>query len=266
MGQSKLTPLQLEGSQPKPGAEPKPSVQLGKVGQAALLPAWSFVGEAAAAGSTLGGPWLGARHPRNPSPALVPITLQPAGGEKQTDQKTLQQVQKALQRRQAAVQEAEKKLAEEQAALAAARAEHRQSPSRRSSSFQGAGARAGGRGRGGCCRACMMPWREQLEGRAGCLACLLHPGPAHALVLTPDPCPLIAVPAAALARFEVSEGEREYRGDADDRKAMLEHRQWLQAKVKQLEKEKQAFLKRERERHEAALADDLSKVRVSGRG
>lgn len=44
---------------------------------------------------------------------------------------------------------------------------------------------------------------------------------------------------------------------------MMEHRQVLQARVRELESEKQAFLKEERAKHEAALEDDMAAVRVS---
>ncbi|KFM24030.1 DDT domain-containing protein [Auxenochlorella protothecoides] len=70
------------------------------------------------------------------------------------------------------------------------------------------------------------------------------------------------VPASALVRFEITEQEREYAGDPDDRKAMMEHRQVLQARVRELESEKQAFLKEERAKHEAALEDDMAAVRA----
>ncbi|KAL6772309.1 hypothetical protein ACKKBG_A29735 [Auxenochlorella protothecoides x Auxenochlorella symbiontica] len=70
------------------------------------------------------------------------------------------------------------------------------------------------------------------------------------------------VPASALVRFEITEQEREYAGDPEDRKAMMEHRQVLQARVRELESEKQAFLKEERAKHEAALEDDMAAVRA----
>lgn len=72
-----------------------------------------------------------------------------------------------------------------------------------------------------------------------------------------------AVPASDLARFEVSESEREYRGDPDDRKALLEHRQVLQSRARELDAARRAFVKQFQERHarEARAMDSRPKVR-----
>ena len=75
----------------------------------------------------------------------------------------------------------------------------------------------------------------------------LLPIPRHTHILDlhthshPTPIPA-AVPSEDLARFEVTEAERAFRGDPDDRKAMLEHRQALQARVKALDAEKKAHI------------------------
>jgi hypothetical protein len=62
----------------------------------------------------------------------------------------------------------------------------------------------------------------------------------------------VHVPPEALARFELTPAEREFAGDADDRKGLLEFRQRLQARAKELEKAKKEFLEGERARHDAA--------------
>jgi hypothetical protein len=59
-------------------------------------------------------------------------------------------------------------------------------------------------------------------------------------------------PPEALARFELAPAEREFGGDADDRKGLLEFRQRLQARAKELERAKKEFLEGERARREAA--------------
>ena len=53
-----------------------------------------------------------------------------------------------------------------------------------------------------------------------------------------------------LARFELNEAEKEYTGDPEDRKAMLEHRQKMQTKARELEKAKEAFIKSETSKYE----------------
>ncbi|KAL4440713.1 hypothetical protein ABPG77_000422 [Micractinium sp. CCAP 211/92] len=56
----------------------------------------------------------------------------------------------------------------------------------------------------------------------------------------------VHIPAEKLEEFEVPEEEREFKGAPDDRKGMLEFRQKLQARMKELAKAKKAFLDAER--------------------
>ncbi|PRW55979.1 DDT domain-containing isoform A [Chlorella sorokiniana] len=65
----------------------------------------------------------------------------------------------------------------------------------------------------------------------------------------------VPIPPEQLARFELSDEERAFKGEADDRKGMLEHRQKLQARVKELEKAKKAFIEAERKKREAAARE-----------
>jgi hypothetical protein len=53
-----------------------------------------------------------------------------------------------------------------------------------------------------------------------------------------------------LAKFELKESEKEYKGDPEDRKAMLAHRQKMQAKARDLEKAKEAFIKAHNDKYE----------------
>ena len=59
-------------------------------------------------------------------------------------------------------------------------------------------------------------------------------------------CPDKSLDPSALARFTMPEEERIWRGAADDRKGMLEHRQRVQARCRQLEQDKRAFLENQR--------------------
>lgn len=135
--------------------------------------------------------------------------------------------------------------------------------------------------------------------------------PLTAPFLAQPPRPA-AVPAEALARFEVPEGEREFKGEADDRKGLLEFRQGalllsarlsrvlgraalsaavpgycsaaadarpctarspapchrasrqkLQARVKELEKAKKAFLEGERAKRDKAAKEEGKGAKVS---
>lgn len=96
-----------------------------------------------------------------------------------------------------------------------------------------------------------------LPVRASSATCLS----ASVLALSFFFCFLIAVPPEALAQFEVKEEEREFTGDADDRKGMLEHRQKLQARVRELEKAKKEFIEEQRAKHEEALKESLVDVK-----
>jgi len=62
----------------------------------------------------------------------------------------------------------------------------------------------------------------------------------------------IEVPQSKLVQFELTEEQREYKGEPDDRKAMLEHRQTVQALGKELEKKKAKFIEEERDKAEKA--------------
>jgi len=71
-----------------------------------------------------------------------------------------------------------------------------------------------------------------------------------------------------LARFELRESEKEYKGDPDDRKAMLEHRQKMQTKQRELEKAKEAFIKAQNDKYEKEKnnkRDKLAAVRKAER-
>ena len=57
-----------------------------------------------------------------------------------------------------------------------------------------------------------------------------------------------------LARFELPESQRVWKGEPDDRKGMLEHRQKLQAKMKEIEKKKQSFIDSERNKENEQFA------------
>ena len=74
------------------------------------------------------------------------------------------------------------------------------------------------------------------------------------------------VPAEKMAEFELSEEERQYKGEADDRKALLAHRQRLQARAKELEKAKKAFLDGERQKRERAAKEESKGLRVCDSG
>lgn len=56
-----------------------------------------------------------------------------------------------------------------------------------------------------------------------------------------------AVSGKNLQRFELPPEEKHFCGDPDDRKAMLEHRQKVQLKVKSLEKEREEYIKKKRD-------------------
>lgn len=71
------------------------------------------------------------------------------------------------------------------------------------------------------------------------------------------------ISSEALRRFEMSEEDRKYKGHPDDRKAMLEHRQWLQQKLRVLEKEKIEFIKMVHERIEQDTEQELSGFRAA---
>ena len=71
-----------------------------------------------------------------------------------------------------------------------------------------------------------------------------------------------------LARFELRESEKEYKGDPDDRKAMLEHRQKMQAKQRELDKAKETFIKSQNDTYEKEKnnkRDKLAAVRKAER-
>ena len=59
-----------------------------------------------------------------------------------------------------------------------------------------------------------------------------------------------SVPDGSLAKYELSKNEKQYTGDPDDRKAMLEHRQVVQAKGRALEKEKEKFIASEKQKYD----------------
>ncbi|KAL4457501.1 hypothetical protein ABPG75_012366 [Micractinium tetrahymenae] len=65
----------------------------------------------------------------------------------------------------------------------------------------------------------------------------------------------IHIPAEKMAEFEVPEEEREFKGAPDDRKGMLEFRQKLQARLKELAKAKKAYLDAERAQRVKALLE-----------
>lgn len=62
----------------------------------------------------------------------------------------------------------------------------------------------------------------------------------------------VEVSQSKLVQFELTEEQREFKGDPDDRKAMLEHRQTVQALGKELEKKKLEFIEEERDKAEKA--------------
>jgi hypothetical protein len=66
--------------------------------------------------------------------------------------------------------------------------------------------------------------------------------------------------AKSLAKFELKESEKEYKGDPEDRKAMLEHRQKIQTKARELEKAKEAFIKSHNEKYEKEKNDKRDKL------
>lgn len=71
-----------------------------------------------------------------------------------------------------------------------------------------------------------------------------------------------------LGRFELRESEKEYKGDPDDRKALLEHRQRMQTKQRELEKAKEAFIKAQNDKYEKeknTRRDKLAAVRKAER-
>jgi len=72
---------------------------------------------------------------------------------------------------------------------------------------------------------------------------------------------LNAVSPSELKRFEIDEEERLYRGDPEDRKCMLEHRQKVQAKVRELEKAKEKFIKDKLESAEEMRKSEAHEVR-----
>lgn len=63
-----------------------------------------------------------------------------------------------------------------------------------------------------------------------------------------------------LSQFELTEADKEYTGHPDDRKAMLEHRQKVQARGRELEKAKEAFIKSEQEKYEKEIAKGREKA------
>ncbi|EFN58898.1 expressed protein [Chlorella variabilis] len=91
----------------------------------------------------------------------------------------------------------------------------------------------------------------------------------------------VHIPAEQLAQFEVTEEERQYKGESDDLKAKLEHRhvapcppaaaagvatglrrQKLQARAKELEKAKKAFLEAERHKRDKAAKESNKEMRT----
>lgn len=58
----------------------------------------------------------------------------------------------------------------------------------------------------------------------------------------------VQIHTAALEKFVLAEEEKMYTGDEDDRKAMLEHRQTVQQRAKELEKAKEDFIREYQER------------------
>eukprot|EP00890_Picochlorum_soloecismus_P000648 jgi/Picsp_1/1584/NSC_05062-R1_nucleosome positioning protein len=74
---------------------------------------------------------------------------------------------------------------------------------------------------------------------------------------------LQSISPSELMRFEIDDKERVYRGDPEDRKCMLEHRQKVQARVRELEKAKAKYIKgkiesaEEMRKMEASEARDL---------
>ena len=73
--------------------------------------------------------------------------------------------------------------------------------------------------------------------------------------------PGFQVSSLDLTQFELTEAEKEYKGP-DERKLMLEHRQKVQARGRELEKAKEAFIKSEKEKYEKEVAKEREKAAV----
>ncbi|PSC69056.1 DDT domain-containing protein [Micractinium conductrix] len=72
----------------------------------------------------------------------------------------------------------------------------------------------------------------------------------------------IHIPAEKMAEYEVPDAEKEWKGESDDRKGMLEFRQKLQARIKELAKAKEAYLKEERARREKEAKDSNKETKA----
>ena len=69
------------------------------------------------------------------------------------------------------------------------------------------------------------------------------------------------VSPSELTQFDLSEEDRAFKGDSDDRKAILEHRQKVQQMVRQLEKAKETYIKEHQERNLEKRRSELSNLR-----